>query len=197
MDDNFIAEPKIAETIMIPEATKQGYALAKDGDGVYINRPHQKRGVVQKGMIQTIKTSCDDVGVVVKSVLDGTNYNQNKNVYGIDGLSPTLSGLSRCGNEPKILGNIVNQDDVVGTITANAMQSFNHDNCHMLHHNLRIRKLTPLECWRLMGIKDEYFWRAKNSGVSNTQLYKQAGNAIVVNVLVAIFKKFVLGNGGK
>jgi DNA (cytosine-5)-methyltransferase 1 len=56
-------DPKI---ILIPEATKQGYALAQDGDGVYINRPHQKRGVVQKGMIQTIKTSGADVGVVVK-----------------------------------------------------------------------------------------------------------------------------------
>ena len=52
--------------ILIKEATKQGYALAQDGDGVYINRPHQKRGVVQKGMIQTIKTSGADVGVVVK-----------------------------------------------------------------------------------------------------------------------------------
>ena len=52
-------------SIIIPEATKQGYALAQDGDGVYINRPHQKRGVVQKGMIQTIKTSVDDIGVVV------------------------------------------------------------------------------------------------------------------------------------
>lgn len=55
--------------ILIKEATKQGYALAQDGDGVYINRPHQKRGVVQKGMIQTIKTSVDDIGVVVDNPL--------------------------------------------------------------------------------------------------------------------------------
>lgn len=52
----------------------------------------------------------------------------------------------------------------------------------------RIRKLTPLECWRLMGIKDEDFYKAKNAGISNAQLYKQAGNAIVVDVLRAIFK---------
>lgn len=49
---------------MIPEKTKKGYAIAEDGDGVYINRPHQKRGTVQKGMIQTIKTT-PDVGVVI------------------------------------------------------------------------------------------------------------------------------------
>ena len=121
LDDEITVEEFIkCNGILIPEATLKGYAEAHDGDGVYINRPHQKRGVVQKEMIQTIKTSGDDIGVITKE--------------------------------------------------------------------LKVRKLTPLECWRLMGIKDEYFWRAKNAGVSNTQLYKQAGNAIVVNVLVAIFK---------
>ena len=53
--------------------------------------------------------------------------------------------------------------------------------------DFRIRKLTPRECWRLMGFKDEYFDRVK--GVSNSQLYKQAGNSIVVDVLRAIFRE--------
>ncbi|WP_369596020.1 DNA (cytosine-5-)-methyltransferase [Staphylococcus haemolyticus] len=53
-------------------------------------------------------------------------------------------------------------------------------------NNLRIRKLTPLECWRLQGFTDEQFYKAKNSGVSNSQLYKQAGNAVTVNVVDAI-----------
>lgn len=52
--------------------------------------------------------------------------------------------------------------------------------------DLRIRKLTPKECWRLMGISDEDFEKAREVN-SNTQLYKQAGNAIVVDVLEAIF----------
>ena len=52
----------------------------------------------------------------------------------------------------------------------------------------RIRKLTPLECWRLMGFTDEDFRKAKEVN-SNSQLYKQAGNSIVVNVLEAIFKQ--------
>ena len=113
--------------IKIKEATKKGYAEAGEGDGVYINRPHQKRGVVQKGMIQTIKTS-PDVGVVVNK------YSEK---------SP-----------------------------------------------LRIRKLTPKECWRLMGFDDEDFEKASKSN-TNTQLYKQAGNSIVVNVLEAIFKELL------
>jgi DNA (cytosine-5)-methyltransferase 1 len=49
----------------------------------------------------------------------------------------------------------------------------------------RIRKLTPRECWRLMDQRDEDFNKAAEVN-SNTQLYKQAGNSIVVNVLVAI-----------
>ena len=52
----------------------------------------------------------------------------------------------------------------------------------------RIRKLTPKETWRLMGFSDEDFEKARQVN-SNTQLYKQAGNSIVVNVLMEIFKK--------
>jgi DNA (cytosine-5)-methyltransferase 1 len=51
--------------IAIPEDTKLGYALAYEGDGIYTNRPEQKRGVVQKQMIQTIKANSNDLGVVV------------------------------------------------------------------------------------------------------------------------------------
>ena len=51
--------------------------------------------------------------------------------------------------------------------------------------DLRIRKLTPLECWRLMGIDDEYFDKASQVN-SNAQLYKQAGNGIVVDVFSKI-----------
>lgn len=55
----------------------------------------------------------------------------------------------------------------------------------------RIRRLTPIECWRLMGFDDEDFYKAKNTGMSDTQLYKQAGNSIVVNVLQEILKKLL------
>ena len=50
----------------------------------------------------------------------------------------------------------------------------------------RIRRLTPRECWRLMDFTDEQFDKAKNAGLSDTQLYKQAGNSIVVGVLEQI-----------
>lgn len=52
---------------------------------------------------------------------------------------------------------------------------------------MRIRKLTPLECWQLMGFDDD-FYKEKNDGISDTQLYRQAGNSIVVNVLEKILE---------
>ena len=56
----------------------------------------------------------------------------------------------------------------------------------------RIRRLTPKECWRLMGFGDEDFEKAKSAGVSDTQLYKQAGNSIVVNVLEKVFENILI-----
>jgi DNA (cytosine-5)-methyltransferase 1 len=59
---------------------------------------------------------------------------------------------------------------------------------------IRIRKLTPRECWRLMGFNDDDFDKAREVN-SDTQLYKQAGNSIVVPVLEQIFKQLLENNG--
>ena len=56
----------------------------------------------------------------------------------------------------------------------------------LLDKNIRIRRLTPRECWRLQGFPDEYFDKARAAGISDTQLYKQAGNGVTVNVARAI-----------
>ena len=56
---------------------------------------------------------------------------------------------------------------------------------------IAIRKLTPRECFRLMGMKDEDIDKIQSAGISNTQQYKMAGNSIVVNVLEEIFKKLL------
>lgn len=58
----------------------------------------------------------------------------------------------------------------------------------------RIRKLTPKECMRLMGVKDEDFQKMKDAGISDSQLYKLAGNSIVVDVLEAIFRNIDFGS---
>lgn len=87
---------------------------------------------------------------------------QSNIVYSKEGISPTLDTMGGGNRQPKILD---------GTKSP------------------RIRKLTPLECWRLMGVSDEDYMKVKKDGMSDTQLYKQAGNSIVVDVLEAIFKE--------
>ena len=58
-------------------------------------------------------------------------------------------------------------------------------------NTVAIRKLTPRECWRLQGFSDEQFDKAKNAGVSNSQLYKQAGNAVTVPVVEAVGERLI------
>ena len=75
--------------------------------------------------------------------------------------------------------------------TSNTITTVQKDNYAVELPDYRIRKLTPKECWRLMGCSDEDFHKAEQVN-SNSQLYKQAGNAIVVDVLEAIFKRMFL-----
>ena len=86
---------------------------------------------------------------------------QRGRIYDPDGLAPTLNTCSGGGLEPKFIDR----------------------SCV----DVRIRKLTPRECFRLMGFTDDDFDKIK--GISNSQLYKMAGNSIVVNVLTEIFKE--------
>jgi len=267
-------EEQVDEKFYLSEKTKKGYALAEEGDGVYIDRPHQKRGVVQKGLIQTIKTRGSDVGVVVKDnrnlkeklcdeliesgILNGgkvvnhsyTNSAKKPNsrlepedfIETKDGIMPTITtrpdtlgvvvvvkgnysksnhSASRIvdinGIDPTVMENhgtvtaIVENDigvinplkdktkygwhfeqnvyDEQG-ITRSIKSSQGSGNIPKVINNLRVRKLTPKECWRLMGFDDEDFDKASKVN-SNAQLYKQAGNSIVVNVLESIFKELI------
>lgn len=77
-------------------------------------------------------------------------------------------------------------DDIANCLRANASLC---PTDNTIETKKRIRRLTPLECWRLQGFKDKEFFSVKD--ISDTQLYKQAGNSITVNVLVEIFKKIL------
>lgn len=77
----------------------------------------------------------------------------------------------------------------VGTLTRNCGADLKRNGQGIIQ-GLRVRKLTPKECWRLMGFDDESFSRAEKK-VSNSQLYKQAGNSIVVPVLENIFRQML------
>lgn len=81
----------------------------------------------------------------------------------------------------------VQKDNIV---LENAITTQGKEIAATIRSTYRIRKLTPKECWRLMGFSDEDFRKAESVN-SNTQLYKQAGNSIVKNVLMAIFGQMI------
>lgn len=86
---------------------------------------------------------------------------------------------------------IKEKEGLVGTLTTVQKDNMLLEYNATKENKPRVRRLTPRECWRLMGYTDEDFDKAKESGVSNSQLYKQAGNAIVKQVLMAIFKQML------
>lgn len=107
----------------------------------------------------------------------------NGNVFSENGLSPTITTNKGEGN--KILQrprgyNKGGLHDVCPTLSSHSWECNN-----FVKEHIRIRKLIPLECFRLMGFSDENFY-ATEKAVSNSQLYKQAGNSIVVDVLYYI-----------
>ena len=164
--------------VTVREATKQGYAIAQEGDTINMEQPNSKtrRGRVGKQIAQTLTTSPQQ-GVVTK-------WSKNKNVplssY-IDMAMQSNTELPCAIDEQNV---VIRKDNTVGTLTTDGSSS--KKNNRVLLSNLRIRKLTPLECWRLMGFDDDDFYKAEKIN-SNRQLYRQAGNSIVVNVLEQIF----------
>lgn len=116
------------------------------------------------------------------------NFNQSGVVYETDGIAPTIRAYQGGGLEPKIIqrGHGYNQGgehDIAPTLTSNSYHENNH-----LSDGYRIRKLTPRECWRLQGFPDWAFDKAQKVN-SNSQLYKQAGNSVTVNVISSIAKE--------
>lgn len=183
--------------ILIKNATKKGYLEATNGDGINLsNRMEHQRGNVQKDKIQTLTTSGgNDRGVCVGTYqyaksdkfmngkdrlqlgketsdtlqtspkegivinplkgISGKSWQFEQQVYDENGCARTLKASEGSGNIPKIV------------------------------NDLRIRKLTPLECFRLMGVKDEDYYKvAKNQ--SNSSLYHLAGDSLVTLVFCAI-----------
>lgn len=126
---------------------------------------------------------------------------RQRRVYSSDGITPTI--LARTDNAKIINKNELNQVGNIGDSNSQGNRVYSDEGlaCTQVGNagglgaktglylnDFRIRKLTPKECWRLMGFRDEHIDRVKELGISDSQLYKQAGNSIVVNVLYYIFK---------
>lgn len=164
---------------MVREATERGFAIAEVGDSINIGFPESKtrRGRVGHQVAQTLLTGDEQVVVVdarchqLGTLRGGqweTTLEQSRRVWDPNGISPTLPTKGGGWQEVKI------GEEVSGEV----------DLC--VETTIRVRRLTPREYYRLMGFTDEDYEKA-SAVCSETQLYKQGGNSIVVNVLEGIF----------
>ena len=208
--------------LAIKNATNKGYLEAREGDGVNISsRMEYQRGNVQKDKTQTLscmggenngvvvnmKTKlCNDLieqgkvkenDVIRHSYTRERNEKWDKRNVEQNNLSPTLDTRCDCLGVC-IKGIATNEskewqkeplEEKCRTILANK----SNGGVGLIDTNLRIRKLTPRECFRLMGVKDDDFDKVRKNQ-SDSSLYHLAGDSIVVNVLMAILGEMIDDN---
>ena len=184
----------------IKSKTKSGYQIALPGDSIDLAYPNMnsRRGRVGKEIAHTLTTSC----------------NQGYYAMCIDmNPEPKVTELARCitsrqdsgiGHHKGEKSGVVLITDPIAVLdpakaeTRQQGRRFKLPNEPMFtltvtdRHGVvycgYIRKLMPLECWRLQGFTDEQFNKVKAVGMSDAQLYKQAGNAVTTNVIEALAK---------
>ena len=189
---------KIAIPVLTPdraEKRQNGRRFKTDGEPMFTLTAQDRHGVVVGNEIKKFGTI-------------QPNFNQSGVVYETDGISPTIRAYQGGGLEPKIrvkeatsqgyaeaeIGDSVNLSHPnsktrrgrVGKQIANTLLT--GESQGVVEPDFRIRKLTPRECWRLQGFPDWAFNKAQEVN-SNSQLYKQAGNSVTVNVIAAIAKE--------
>lgn len=153
---NTITSVQKDNLIIVKEATKKGFAVAKEGDSINLSNPNSttRRGRVGDGIANTLETSCNQA-VVMQKVIQLPGYESAGRVDSPEGLNKTVDTKS-------------------GSSLITQPQN-------------RIRRLTPLECFRLQGFPDSYI-----KPCSDSQTYKQAGNAISVPVIKEILRNLLL-----
>ena len=182
-------------TLNRAEKRQNGRRFKTDGEPMFTLTAQDRHGVVVGNEIKKFGTI-------------EPNFNQSGVVYETDGIAPTIRAYQGGGLEPKIrvkeatkqgyaeaeIGDSVNLSHPnyktrrgrVGKQIANTLLT--GESQGVVEPDFRIRKLTPRECWRLQGFPDWAFDKAQEVN-SNSQLYKQAGNSVTVNVIAAIAKE--------
>ena len=189
---------KIAIPVLTPdraEKRQNGRRFKTDGEPMFTLTAQDRHGVVVENEVKKYGTI-------------QPNFNQSGVVYETDGIAPTIRCYGGGGLEPKIrvkeatkqgyaeaeIGDSVNLSHPnsktrrgrVGKQIANTLLT--GESQGVVEPDFRIRKLTPRECWRLQGFPDWAFDKAQEVN-SNSQLYKQAGNSVTVNVIEAIARE--------
>lgn len=163
----------------IKSKTKDGYQIAYPGDSIdtAFSGQNSRRGRVGSQIAHTLTTSATQA------------------YYFIDlNLAPKLTEIARCITARHDSGISNRKAEHSGVFVEST--NFTDDEKFAVAfvepngevHIGRIRKLTPRECWRLQGFTDDQFDKAKATGLSDSRLYKMAGNAVTVNVISEIGK---------
>lgn len=165
--------------LLIKAKTKDGYQVAYPGDSIdtAFSGQNSRRGRVGNQIAHTLTTSATQA------------------YYFIDlNPDPKLTEIARCitarhdsgisNRKAEHSGVFVESTDF--TDDEKFAVAFIEPNGEV--HIGRIRKLTPMECWKLQGFTDDQFDKAKATGLSDSRLYKMAGNAVTVNVISEIGK---------
>ena len=158
----------VMETVRIKQATSQGYIECEVGGVADFSYPDSE---TRRGRVQDNGNTCPTLTA------------ESQDICRIEKVGQISSDNSQYGT-------VIGENGLCSTLQAGTHGYAN--NCIQIQY--RIRKLTPRECWRLMDFSDEDFEKAEEVN-SNTQLYKQAGNSIVKNVLIAIFGQMIPGKG--
>lgn len=189
--DCFVAEPQV----LTPKRTEYGKALRKDYDAGRIQESRHNMTELEPrtdGICNTITTVQKDNLLLEPKVLEAAETlkviaNATRKQDCDVTINPDLSLRPYVKDKAKsgISELQTDYDESIGSTLISARPN----SIYGLTTNYRIRKLTPRECFRLMGVFEKDIDNIQKSGISKTQQYKMAGNSIVVDVLYYIFKK--------
>ena len=204
VDEKYYLSDKMVKYIQ----EKNDKCTGNNGNNSVINRDIACTKTTRKGQTRADASDyiCNNIPNNYKlnqvaQIIDKGFTEMTGRVYDSNGLSPTIQTMQGGNRQPKIqvVGGVGEkrsnngtqyfmQDRIYEGDISNAVCTCANPYYKLKNKNFRIRKLTPTECLRLMGVRDEY---SKRMTCSNAQKYKQAGNGIVVDVLIAIFKQML------
>lgn len=180
------------ETLRIPQATAKGYVEVEPGslfDGSYPNSKTRRGRVQDNGQSSTTLTANGEPPYYYEGTEEWKTIIGNKQMNPFRGdveqISPCITSACGAGGG---MTPMLTDAELETTKTKDFIEQVRgHQPV-----NYRIRKLTPREVFRLMGVSETDIDKIQAAGISNSQQYKMAGNSIVVDVLEHIFRKLLV-----
>lgn len=169
--------------VAIRQATKQGYIECEVGGVADLSYPDSK---TRRGRVQDNRNTCP----TITATETGICRIEPKERFFKQAIETLEENDCNPGDTINAFNKHVDKSGYSPTLTTRP-EGFKTAILPVTN-NIRIRKLTPKECFRLMGFSDENFDAAQSVGISNSQLYKQAGNSIVVDVLYYIYRELYI-----